>query len=79
ITKWRLRRFVLASLNLVNSQKIQDIAALDVHGICILSYTLFIRVRASISAWASVLLFRFEGNTRAETSGTASLQSRFYF
>ena len=31
------------------------------------------------TAWASVLLFGIEGNTRALKSGTAIVQSRFYF
>ena len=30
------------------------------------------------TAWASVLLFGLEGNTRASVSGTARLQSRFF-
>ena len=30
------------------------------------------------TAWASVLLFGLEGNTRASSSGTARLQSRFF-
>ena len=30
------------------------------------------------TAWASVLLFGIEGNTRALTSGTAIVQSRFF-
>lgn len=29
------------------------------------------------TAWASVLLFGLEGNTRASVSGTAIVQSRF--
>ncbi len=31
------------------------------------------------TAWATVLLFGIEGNTRALTSGTARLQSRFFY
>ena len=31
------------------------------------------------TAWASVLLFGLEGNTRASSSGTAILQSRFLY
>ena len=30
------------------------------------------------TAWASVLLFGLEGNTRASVSGTAIVQSRFF-
>lgn len=30
------------------------------------------------TAWASVLLFGLEGNTRASECGTARLQSRFF-
>ena len=55
--------------------KFQNIATQDAHW-----YVKCTRiVRAFVhAAWASVLLFGLEGNTRASSSGTARLQSRFF-
>ena len=69
-------RFVLAFWNLVNSTYPRhcDTKMLMV---CIIIHA-YVRVYVH-TAWASVLLFGYKGNTRASTSGTARLQSRFCF
>ena len=64
-------RFVLAILNLVNSNITQNIVARDAQLVRI-----FIICAYSVGF---VLLVRVEGNTRAEDSGTATMQSRFFY
>jgi len=45
-----------------------------------LMYSIYVCVRAqAYSAWASMLLFGIEGNTRAQNRETAIVQSRFLF
>ena len=47
--------------------------------VCINNVRALIGVYDIHTAWASVLLFGMEGNTRARVSGTATLQSRFLY
>jgi len=68
-------RFVLASRNLVNSSYPRQC---DTKMLMVYNHVhAYVRVYIH-TAWATVLLFGYKGNTRASTSGTARLQSRFF-
>ena len=74
--KRRLKRFVLAIRNLVNSSICQNIAAKDAHWYVInaRAYCAHLYIRRGLQC----CLFYRLGNTRASNSGTARLQSRFF-
>ena len=78
---WGVQRTLfLAIRNLENSKTPKTLQHFDVLGICISFRRTILGVRAYsyISAWASVLLVRVKGNSRASNSGTAIVQSRFF-